>query len=78
MLQLDTLVQGVVYCDYTIPDLYVAQLTSSCKPEREFYAAAEAAVGARSDAHHYFVDDSLTNVRTAHALGWQSCGTSHH
>lgn len=76
LLQLTSLVQGIVFCDYTIPDLYVARLTSSCKPETQFYRAADEAVGARADVHHYFVDDSLTNVRAAQSLGWQSCGTS--
>ncbi|PKI84218.1 hypothetical protein MVES_001405 [Malassezia vespertilionis] len=60
LLQLDTLVDAIVFCDYT--------------PESEFYLAAEQAVQAKDTARHYFVDDSANNVKAAHRLGWQSCG----
>ncbi|WFD19746.1 hypothetical protein MCAP1_001982 [Malassezia caprae] len=66
LLHLDTLVEGVVYCDYTNPDFL-------CKPYAEFYLAAEAAVQAPHGAHHYFVDDSRTNVDAARRLGWEHC-----
>ena len=55
LLQLDTLVQGIVYCDYNIDNLYATRSPSSCKPERAFYTAAQAAVHAAPDAHVYFV-----------------------
>lgn len=75
LLQLDTLVQGIVYCDYNIDNLYATRSPSSCKPERAFYTAAQAAVHAAPDAHVYFVDDSMQNIVAARALGWPSCGT---
>ncbi|KAI3618358.1 hypothetical protein CBS9595_002721 [Malassezia furfur] len=73
LLQLDTLVQGIVYCDYNIDNLYATRSPSSCKPERAFYTAAQAAVHAAPDAHVYFVDDSMQNIVAARALGWPSC-----
>ncbi|KAI3622860.1 hypothetical protein GLX27_004036 [Malassezia furfur] len=66
LLQLDSLVQGIVYCDYNIPNF-------SCKPEQAFYSAAQAAVHAAPDAHVYFVDDSMQNIVAARTFGWQSC-----
>ena len=63
LLQLDSIVEGIVYCDYTNPMF-------SCKPEAEFYRAAQEAVRAAPTAQHYFVDDSVTNVRQAMKLGW--------
>ncbi|WFC96813.1 hypothetical protein MBRA1_003476 [Malassezia brasiliensis] len=77
LLQLDTVVQGIVYCDYNIDELYATRSPSSCKPEPAFYTAAQAAVHAAPDAHVYFVDDSMQNIVAARALGWQSCGTCH-
>lgn len=63
LLQLDSIVEGIVYCDYTNPAF-------SCKPEAEFYLAAQEAVHAAPTAQHYFVDDSIANVRQAIKLGW--------
>lgn len=63
LLQLDSIVEGIVYCDYKNPMF-------TCKPEAEFYRAAQEAVRAAPTAQHYFVDDSVTNVRQAIKLGW--------
>lgn len=69
LVGLGHIVDAIIYCDYTNPDLYVPA-DSSCKPEAEFYHAAAEAVGA-TDATHYFVDDSLKNVVAAQQLGWR-------
>ncbi|WFD04473.1 hypothetical protein MOBT1_003183 [Malassezia obtusa] len=66
LLELDTLVQGVVYCDYNLQDF-------SCKPEATFYRAAEAAVHTPPGMPTYFVDDSMSNILAARALGWEWC-----
>lgn len=76
LLQLDSLIDGIVYCDYTNPDLYdLASDTSLCKPYAEFYLAAEVAVQAPDSVRHYFVDDSRKNIDAALRLGWEHCGT---
>ncbi|WFD34142.1 mannosyl-oligosaccharide 1,2-alpha-mannosidase [Malassezia cuniculi] len=64
LVGLSHVVDAIVYCDYSNPDF-------SCKPEAEFFLAAAEAVNAQ-DATHYFVDDSLQNVKAAHDLGWHS------
>ncbi|KAL4402250.1 nucleotidase [Malassezia pachydermatis] len=66
LVELETYVDAVVFCDYANPDF-------SCKPEPEFYLAAEQAVQASPHTRHYFVDDSVANVRMATSLGWHSC-----
>ena len=80
LLQLDSIVEGIVYCDYANPELYVdlraVQITSSsCKPEPEFFPAAQEAERASPNIRHYFVDDSLANIKQALRLGWQDSGT---
>ena len=80
LLQLDSIVEGIVYCDYANPELYVdlraVQITSSsCKPEPEFFLAAQEGVRASPNIRHYFVDDSLANIKQALRLGWQDSGT---
>ncbi|TFK75821.1 pyrimidine 5-nucleotidase [Pluteus cervinus] len=66
ILKLDDLVEEVVYCDYQAPNF-------SCKPEAEFYHAAMDRAGIQDPSQCYFIDDSLGNVRAAHALGWGHC-----
>lgn len=67
LLGLTEFFEAIVYCDYQNADF-------ACKPEREFYIAANEAVDAPRNARCYFVDDSLQNVRAAQGLGWHSCG----
>ena len=69
LVGLSHIVDAIVYCDSTNPDLCVPA-DSSCKPEPEFYLAAAEAVGA-TRATHYIVDDSLKNVIAAQQLGWR-------
>ncbi|WFD30598.1 suppressor of deletion of TFIIS [Malassezia sp. CBS 17886] len=66
LLHIEEFFDGVVFCDYTIPNF-------SCKPEHEFYHAADQAIGVRGGMRQYFVDDSLANVRAASAFGWSAC-----
>jgi len=64
-LGVDDLFEGVVYCDYSIPNF-------ACKPEHEFYDEAMIRAAVSNPAQCLFVDDSLKNVRAAKALGWGS------
>ncbi|KDQ12752.1 hypothetical protein BOTBODRAFT_34213 [Botryobasidium botryosum FD-172 SS1] len=64
-LGIDDLFEGVVYCDYSIPNF-------ACKPEHEFYEHAMARAAVTNPTQCLFVDDSLKNVRAAKALGWGS------
>ncbi|KAN0060795.1 hypothetical protein ACQY0O_007454 [Thecaphora frezii] len=66
LLGIDDQVEGIVYCDYAVPDF-------SCKPELDFYQAALRLVGAGPDTRSYFVDDSALNIVAAKQLGWHSC-----
>lgn len=66
LLDLEDQVEGIVYCDYAVPDF-------ACKPELDYYRAALLVVGAKPDTRHYFVDDSSLNVVAAKELGWHSC-----
>lgn len=64
LLQIDEFFEGIVYCDYAEPDF-------PAKPDRLAYERAMmcAGVAGRPDLC-YFVDDSISNVRTAGELGW--------
>ena len=66
LLDLDDQVEGIVYCDYAVPDF-------SCKPELDYYKAAMKIVGAQPTTKCYFVDDSSLNIVAAKELGWYSC-----
>ncbi|EPQ30133.1 uncharacterized protein PFL1_02250 [Pseudozyma flocculosa PF-1] len=66
LLDLDDQVEGIVFCDYALPDF-------SCKPELDYYHAAMKLVGAGPATRCYFVDDSALNVVAAKELGWHSC-----
>ncbi|KAF8663367.1 hypothetical protein AX16_000943 [Volvariella volvacea WC 439] len=66
ILGLQGLVDGLVYCDYNIPNF-------SCKPEPAYYQAALEQAGVPNPAKCYFVDDSLKNVKAAIAQGWGNC-----
>ncbi|PWY98278.1 hypothetical protein BCV70DRAFT_202059 [Testicularia cyperi] len=66
LLDLEDQVEGIVYCDYAVPDF-------ACKPELDYYRAALLVVGAKPGTRHYFVDDSSLNVVAAKEMGWHSC-----
>jgi len=66
VLGVEDLIEGVVYCDYSIPNF-------SCKPEAEYYTAALAKAAITDLSKCYFVDDSRTNVVAARKLGWGRC-----
>ncbi|CED84314.1 Haloacid dehalogenase-like hydrolase [Phaffia rhodozyma] len=65
------LIEGLVFCDYGRPDQ-----DFGCKPEPSFFQEAiEYALPNHSSPEaikHYFVDDSLLNVKAAVQLGWQA------
>ncbi|TRM67724.1 pyrimidine 5-nucleotidase [Schizophyllum amplum] len=63
LLSLEDQIDGLVYCDY-------AQRDFSCKPEADYYHQALTKAGVTDPSKCYFVDDSLKNVKAAHALGW--------
>ncbi|KAI0030704.1 pyrimidine 5-nucleotidase [Vararia minispora EC-137] len=63
ILQLDGLVDGLIYCDYAQPNF-------SCKPEREYYEQAMRTAHISDPSKILFVDDSRTNVLGARAVGW--------
>ncbi|KAI5893475.1 pyrimidine 5-nucleotidase [Schizophyllum commune H4-8] len=63
LLNLEDQIDGLVYCDY-------ANREFSCKPEPEYYHQALAKAGITDPSKCYFVDDSLKNLKAAHALGW--------
>ncbi|KAF5333526.1 hypothetical protein D9611_002441 [Ephemerocybe angulata] len=66
ILKLDDLVEGIVYCDYTVKDFV-------CKPEPEYYHMAMKKAGLADPSKCYFVDDNRGNVDAARALGWAHC-----
>ncbi|GAC93780.1 hypothetical protein PHSY_001345 [Pseudozyma hubeiensis SY62] len=66
LLDLADQVEGIVYCDYAVPDF-------ACKPELDYYRAALLKVQAKPETRNYFVDDSSLNVVAAKELGWHSC-----
>lgn len=66
LLDLQDQVEGIVYCDYAVPDF-------ACKPELDYYRAALLVVGATPETRNYFVDDSSLNIVAAKELGWHSC-----
>ncbi|KAG6810876.1 hypothetical protein H0H92_009997 [Tricholoma furcatifolium] len=66
ILQLDALVDGLVYCDYKLKDF-------SCKPEPEFYRIAMKQANVSDPSKCYFIDDNRGNIDGARALGWANC-----
>ena len=66
LLDLADQVEGIVYCDYGVPDF-------ACKPELDYYRAALRVVEAKPETRIYFVDDSSLNIVAAKELGWHSC-----
>ncbi|KAJ9480011.1 Suppressor of disruption of TFIIS [Pseudozyma hubeiensis] len=66
LLDLADQVEGIVYCDYAVPDF-------ACKPELDYYRAALLKVQATPETRNYFVDDSSLNIVAAKELGWHSC-----
>ncbi|CDR87317.1 related to pyrimidine 5-nucleotidase [Sporisorium scitamineum] len=66
LLDLADQVEGIVYCDYAVPDF-------ACKPELDYYRAALIVVQATPETRNYFVDDSSPNIVAAKELGWHSC-----
>lgn len=56
--------EGIIYCDYSEPNF-------PAKPDRLAYERAMRCAGATPD-QCYFVDDSISNVRTATELGWHA------
>jgi len=66
ILKLDDLIDGLVYCDYTIDDF-------SCKPELEFYQMAMKEADVTDPLKCYFVDDNRGNIDGAIAQGWGKC-----
>lgn len=66
ILKLMDLIEGIVYCDYTIDDF-------SCKPEAEFYQLAMKQAGITDPSKCYFIDDNRGNVNGAIAQGWRKC-----
>ncbi|KAJ3500874.1 hypothetical protein NMY22_g19116 [Coprinellus aureogranulatus] len=59
-------VEGIVYCDYTVPNFV-------CKPEPEYYHMALKKAGVTDPSKCYFVDDNRKNVDAAKELGWGRC-----
>lgn len=66
LLELDTFMEGVVFCDYTMENF-------ACKPEEDYYNSAMEAIGMRDVSRCYFVDDSPLNIHAARKLGWGQC-----
>lgn len=66
ILKLTDLVDGLVYCDYTVDNF-------SCKPEAEFYQLAMKQAGVTDPSKCYFVDDNRGNIDGAIAQGWRKC-----
>ncbi|KIJ56607.1 hypothetical protein M422DRAFT_22760 [Sphaerobolus stellatus SS14] len=66
ILNLDDLMENVVYCDYAAKDF-------ACKPEAVYYQKAMEKASVTDPSKCLFVDDSLQNVQAAKKLGWGSC-----
>jgi len=66
ILQLEDQVDGLVYCDYEVPDFV-------CKPEAAYYQMAMKQANVSDPSKCYFVDDSLGNIDGARAVGWAKC-----
>ncbi|KAI0068823.1 pyrimidine 5-nucleotidase, partial [Artomyces pyxidatus] len=64
ILNLDDQVDGLIYCDYQVPDFV-------CKPEPEYYLQAMKKAGVSDPAKCLFVDDNLGNVEGARRVGWE-------
>ncbi|KAG5639280.1 hypothetical protein H0H81_004941 [Sphagnurus paluster] len=66
ILQLDDLIDGLVYCDYELKDF-------SCKPEPDFYQQAMKRANLSDPSKCYFIDDNRGNIDGARAQGWAKC-----
>ncbi|KIY67936.1 pyrimidine 5-nucleotidase [Cylindrobasidium torrendii FP15055 ss-10] len=66
ILQLDDLVEGIVFCDYAESDF-------TAKPEHTYYHKALAKAGITDPSKCYFVDDNRRNIDAARELGWGHC-----
>ncbi|KAF5388122.1 hypothetical protein D9615_000489 [Tricholomella constricta] len=66
ILQLDDLIDGLVYCDYRVENF-------SCKPEPEFYQLAMKQANISDPSKCYFIDDNRGNIDGARAQGWAKC-----
>ncbi|XP_006460266.1 hypothetical protein AGABI2DRAFT_192019 [Agaricus bisporus var. bisporus H97] len=66
ILKLNDLVDGLVFCDYTIPEF-------SCKPEAAYYKMAMKQANVTDPSKCYFVDDNRGNIDGALAQGWGKC-----
>jgi len=62
-LNLHDQIEGVVFCDYNEDDMIY-------KPESASYHRAMNQAGVRDPAKCLFVDDSLSNVKSARRVGW--------
>lgn len=63
LLSIEDLFEGIVYCDYCEPDF-------PAKPDRVAYERAMLCAGVQKPEWCYFVDDNVSNVRSARELGW--------
>ncbi|KAF8621583.1 hypothetical protein AX15_007608 [Amanita polypyramis BW_CC] len=66
ILELEHLVDGLVYCNYETKDF-------TCKPEPKYYKMAMQQAGISDPSKCYFVDDSIQNVVAAREQGWGHC-----
>ncbi|KAI0320671.1 pyrimidine 5-nucleotidase [Amylostereum chailletii] len=66
ILQLDDLVDGLIFCDYSEPNF-------TCKPEPDYYIKAMRTVGVSDPSRILFIDDSAKNIVGARAVGWARC-----
>lgn len=72
LLQVTKLFEGIVYCDYCEADF-------PAKPDRLAYERAMLCAGVTGRPELcYFVDDSVSNVRTARELGWTAIHLDEH
>lgn len=66
ILQLEDQIEGLVYCDYEDANFV-------CKPEAAYYHMALKQANLSDPSKCYFVDDSLSNIAGARAVGWAKC-----
>ncbi|KAF2837180.1 pyrimidine 5-nucleotidase [Patellaria atrata CBS 101060] len=65
LLGIEDQFEGLTYCDYGAEKFI-------CKPSKDMYDKAMAEAGVTDAEKCFFVDDSGTNVKGAHALGWHA------
>ncbi|KAF9467064.1 Haloacid dehalogenase-like hydrolase-domain-containing protein [Collybia nuda] len=66
ILRLEDQFEGLVFCDYTLPDFV-------CKPEPAYYKMAMKQANVADPSKCYFIDDNRKNVNAARAHGWGHC-----